>query len=588
MRTKNLISTIILLHCCTVLLAQHVKFDVDDSRQRGYYDRPYIRYEAEPGKCLSNSSAFLPPTHDQQALQSEASNQQALQLLRAGDFVEWTVDFEANALTLRFSLPDAADGNGLQGELDICVNGKAVKRLDLSSYWAWQYAFYGSQDKMLDNIPSEDKFARMRFDETHVLLPTTLHVNDRVSLLKVSEDGIPYTIDFVELELAENPLQFKDIKDKNKVAYSPEQGDIADFIASHGGMTIYIPVGKFYTDKRIEITAPHTRLLGAGMWYSEIYFTASSDNLDTYSHRGIFCQQDSCEVNGLYLNTVNSQRYYHKNSRYQVGKSLMGSFGTGSKISHVWSEHFECGGWIDRCINLQVSYCRFRNNYADGINLDFGSRNSSVSHCSFRNNGDDDMASWSRGQEFCEQILYEYNTAENNWRASSVGFFGGKGHIARKIVVIDAMEAGVRTTCDFPGREFSDEGTILYEDISIWRSGCSNGSLGFSGDLINGMSAGAIHITAFKTYDLVNVTFRGIDIYDAKDDAVFINCNNGKKVINLLLDRIHVYGAGGHGISLNESAGNATFSNLQFERTAKSPIAENLTNGYFVIQEINQ
>lgn len=158
------------------------------------------------------------------------------------------------------------------------------------------------------------------------------------------------------------------------------------------------------------------------MWYTEIYFSASSDNKQTYNKRGIEADADNIVLEGLYLNTVNNKRYYNDNSNYQVGKGLMGSFGANSVIKNVWVEHFECGGWIDGTDRLRVSHCRFRNNYADGINLSFGSRNSFVEYCSFRNNGDDDMASWSRGHKMCEYITYRYCTAENNWRASSVGF----------------------------------------------------------------------------------------------------------------------------------------------------------------------
>ncbi|NJK87304.1 MAG: right-handed parallel beta-helix repeat-containing protein, partial [Bacteroidales bacterium] len=112
-------------------------------------------------------------------------------------------------------------------------------------------------------------------------------------------------------------------------------------------------------------------------------------------------------------------------------------------------EHFECGGWIENANSLNIQHCRFRNNYADGMNLSYGSKNSVVEHCSFRNNGDDDMASWSRSTGLCENNVYQYCISENNWRASGLGFFGGKQNKAHHIVISDAMEAGFRITCDF-------------------------------------------------------------------------------------------------------------------------------------------
>lgn len=48
---------------------------------------------------------------------------------------------------------------------------------------------------------------------------------------------------------------------------------------------------------------------------------------------------------------------------------------------------------------------------------------------------------------------------------SSLGFFGGKNHRARNIVIMDPLETGLRATCDFPGVPFSSEGEILIENI---------------------------------------------------------------------------------------------------------------------------
>ncbi len=224
---------------------------------------------------------------------------------------------------------------------------------------------------------------------------------------------------------------------------------------------------------------------------------------------------------------------------------------------------------MDGSTNLKVQHCRFRNHYADGINLASGSNHSIVEHCSFRNNGDDDMASWSSGRIRCENNIYQYCTAENNWRASSVGFFGGKGHKAQHLVIIDPMEAALRVTTDFPGQEFSDEGEMLFDDISIYNAGCRNGSLGFYGDFIDGTEAGAIHITSYLRYDLRNIRFSNIDIYDSKWNAIFIDAKNDKMIEHLSLENITIYGAGNYGISFNKAVGNASWCNLRYYNIEK-------------------
>ena len=263
----------------------------------------------------------------------------------------------------------------------------------------------------------------MRFDEIHLKLSSKIPVNATFKLVKTDENNTPYTIDFVELEEVPEAVTFESITDENKVEYSPDDGKLQYFISGNAGKTIFLPEGKYEVDNRIYITGDNTKIVGAGIWYTEIYFTASSDDKSTYNQRGIETNNSNVVLEGLYLNTINNKRYYNQDDRYQVGKGVMGSFGSNSTIKNVWAEHFECGGWIDGANNLTIQHCRFRNNYADGIHVSYGSKNSTVEHCSFRNNGDDDMATWSRADRLCENNTFRFCTSENNWRASGTGFF---------------------------------------------------------------------------------------------------------------------------------------------------------------------
>lgn len=561
---KNKIILALLVSISILKLSGQSVFFPDDKKKRGYYDRPYKRYEAEPGKCMSNG-LFLSPTYVQTELQSESSNAIATQLIEKNSYVQWKNDEAADGMVIRFSILDSNNGKGTHGIIALLVNGKFIQNITLNSYWAWQYALYTGQTYP-DNIPAENKFARMRFDEIRVKLSNKIPKGATFKIVKVDENKIPYTIDFVELEPVPAPVTLESIKAEYKISYSPSNGPLDDFIKANGGKTIYIPEGRYDVKERITITEPNTKIIGAGMWYTEIYFSATSDNPETFAKRGIQTSQDNTVLDGLYITTENNSRYYvFENGRNgQVGKGLMGSFGSNSILKNLWIDHFECGGWIDGAGNLIIQQCRFRNNYADGMNLSFGSKNSIVEHCSFRNNGDDDMASWSRGQNMCENITYQYNTAENNWRASSVGFFGGKGHKALNIVVIDPMEAALRVTTDFPGREFSDEGFIVFDSISVYRGGGQPGALGFYGDIINGSESGAIHITSYRQYDLRNIRFSNIDLYDSKHNAIFVNSRNDKKIENLFFENINIFGTKRYGISFHNANGEAFYCNLKF------------------------
>ncbi len=403
-------------------------------------------------------------------MQSEASNQIAVNLISKDDYIQWTNVAPADGLTIRFSLPDSSDGSGIRGTFALYVNDRFVQSISVNSYWAWQYILK-TGSKYPDNTPdATTKFPRMRFDESHIKLNEKIPANATFRLVKADDNDIAYTIDFVELEEVPEPVSYNSITDDNKVMYSEDQGTLYSYIAANKGKTIYIPAGVYNVDKRITISSgDNTKIIGAGMWYTEIYFTASSDEKSTYNQRGIEAYGNNMLLQGIYLNTVNNKRYYQNNDSYQVGKGLMGSFGSNSLIKDVWIEHFECGGWIENANSLTIQNCRFRNNYADGINLSYACKNSIVEQCSFRNNGDDDMASWSRSNGLCENNTFRYCTAENNWRASSLGFFGGKQNKAYNCVIIDPMEPVFVLPAIFRNAFHSDGNTELH-DISVYRA----------------------------------------------------------------------------------------------------------------------
>ncbi|MDR0680618.1 MAG: right-handed parallel beta-helix repeat-containing protein [Dysgonamonadaceae bacterium] len=540
--------------------AQSVSFP-DDEKERGYYTRPYLRYEAESGKCETNGT-ILEATYIQTELQSEASNQMAIQLIAKDSYIRWTSDEAADGLTIRFSLPDNANGKGTKGTLTLYADDTYIQDIILDSYWGWQYFLKDMSNSYPDNIPDTNtKFPRMRFDETHVKLENKIPAGAIFKLVKADNNDVPYTIDFVELEPVAPTVTFESVPDANKVEYLLSEGTLAFFISKNAGKTIYIPAGKYEVDTKITINSDNTKLIGAGMWYTEIYFTASSDERNTFNRRGIETYQNNIVIEGLFLNTVNNKRYYNNDSNNQVGKGLMGSFGSNSVIRNVWAEHFECGAWIDGADNLTLTDCRFRNNYADGINFSYGCKNSTVEYCSFRNNGDDDIATWSR-ERSCENNTFRYCTTENNWRASGLGFFGGKQNTAHNIVIIDPMEAGFRVTCDFNGVAFATEGYSEFRDISVYKGGTKSGSRGVNGDLW-GNQQGAVHINSSVHYDLQNIKISNINLYDSKNDAVFIG-SSSKSIQNLIMENIHISGAQRYGIFFNNARGNGQYCNIEY------------------------
>ncbi|MCM1318284.1 MAG: right-handed parallel beta-helix repeat-containing protein [Bacteroides sp.] len=562
--------------------AQTVLFE-EDNLHRGYYDRPWQRYEAEEGVCQTNGT-FLTPldNYTQQPLQAEASNESATILSSKGDYVEWSVDKAGRGLTLRFSLPDSPDGTGLKGNLLLAVDGKEVRTIVLDSKWAWQYTQIAyQQEKYPDNKPADSKFARMRFDEVYLLLDEDIPSGATMRLTKADDNNTDYCIDFVELEPVAAPVAFEDLTEPNKVRFD-NSTSLSSFISSNPGKTIYIPAGTYDLPRQLNISSPGTKIIGAGMWHTHLYFSTPSDSRNTYNARGIHCYVSDVVLQGMSINTANDKRYYDNNPSYQVGKGLNGSWGSNSTVRDVRIDHFECGGWITGAQNLRIEHCRFRNNYADGINLANNSSNCTVTHCSFRNNGDDDMASWSTGS-FASDNEYSYCTAENNWRASSLGFFGGQRNKAHHIAIYDAMEAGARVVCDFDGTGFSKDGYIEFADITIRNCGAKQGTSGTQGGFW-GDSAAAFQIGAGWAYDLNNVRIQNVDIYNSRFDAISIKSNSGKTVNNLELDNINIIGVEGYayGVNIDPAVrGNGSYSNIHAEGVVEPYMSDIPSNFHF-------
>jgi hypothetical protein len=254
---------------------------------------------------------------------------------------------------------------------------------------------------------------------------------------------------------------------------------------------------------------------------------------------GLYANAKDVSFSGLYLTTVS-------NARANSYKALNGVHTSGSEVKNIWAEHFECGAWIAQynrgnvlfADGFVLSHCRFRNNYADGINLCKGTQNAIVEHCSFRNNGDDDMAIWSADNMECQNNTYRYNTSENCWRASGCAIYGGKNNKAHHLLIRDNLEVGIRVNNAFPGAGFNNEGMHEFSDITVIRCGTNN-------DLYYG-PVGAIDIACTDRCGMKvkNVKFSNIDIIDSKNDAIYIFRWGGDAFVNLKFENITIDGTG--------------------------------------------
>ena len=470
---------------------------------------PYTTHEAE--KATVENGATIQQSTDMESTAVEATNQTYVELPKKDAAVTFNVTEPANALNVRYTIPD-----GASGQLDVQVNGSSVGNLDLSSHSAWQY-LKGDHEYDQDIDGSS---ARFRFDETRLLLKDIqLKSGDKISLVKKKDDNVPYGIDFIELEQAPAPVAQSEnsisIVDKGASA-NDDSDDTAALLAAveeakASGKSVYIPEGRFNFDKQVNIEADNLKISGAGVWHTQLHFTS-----DKRYGGGIVLGHNSngIELSNLYMDSNLTSRY-NEDAQY---KAISGTLGKDSKIHDIWVQHFEVGMWIgdyDQTGNMKytdglvVENARIRNNLADGINFAQGTKNSTVKNSNIRGNGDDGLAIWSSISDGTNAAAEENNkflnnTIESGWRAAGIGIFGGKGHEISGNLIKDVFAgAGIRVNTVFAGHNFDlNDSGIKIHDNTILRSGTTN-------DLYN-LHRGAID------FQQVRGTIKNVDIYDNK------------------------------------------------------------------------
>ena len=470
---------------------------------------PYTTHEAENASV--ENGATIQQSTDMESTAVEATNQTYVELPKKDAAVTFNVTEPANALNVRYTIPD-----GASGQLDVQVNGSSVGNLDLSSHSAWQYLKGDHEyDQAIDGSS-----ARFRFDETRLLLKDIqLKSGDKISLVKKKDDNVPYGIDFIELEQAPAPVAQGEnsisIVDKGASA-NDDSDDTAALLAAveeakASGKSVYIPEGRFNFDKQVNIEADNLKISGAGVWHTQLHFTSDK----RYGGGIVFGHNSNgIELSNLYMDSNLTSRY-NEDAQY---KAISGTLGKDSKIHDIWVQHFEVGMWIgdyDQTGNMKytdglvVENARIRNNLADGINFAQGTKNSTVKNSNIRGNGDDGLAIWSSISDGTNAAAEENNkflnnTIESGWRAAGIGIFGGKGHEISGNLIKDVFAgAGIRVNTVFAGHNFDlNDSGIKIHDNTILRSGTTN-------DLYK-LHRGAID------FQQVRGTIKNVDVYDNK------------------------------------------------------------------------
>ncbi|MDE7454634.1 MAG: hypothetical protein K2M64_02265, partial [Clostridia bacterium] len=156
-------------------------------------------YELE--NCKTNANIEV-DARTRWSMTAEASGRSYVLINNVAEYVELTLLHDANALTLRYSVPDTQDGSGDEYTLSLYVNGKSVDNLTLTSEYTH---LYGTWDYTNN---SDDGYHHVYFDETTYKFDKVQPAGTVIRLRRDFDDQADYyALDLLETELIPDEIR---------------------------------------------------------------------------------------------------------------------------------------------------------------------------------------------------------------------------------------------------------------------------------------------------------------------------------------------------------------------------------------------
>jgi Pectate lyase superfamily protein/Putative Ig domain len=457
---------------------------------------PWTTYEAE-AMTISGGTVLGPQaqTADKEVyppntVERESSGQQCVQLTAAGSYVQFTAAGSANAMVIRYSIPDSANGAGISSTLTVTVNGGQSTNLALTSAYSWRYGSYPFSNAPGDaTAGGATPFAGPRnyYDEVRSM-GLAINAGDTVRIAKTANDAAAYLIiDLVDLETVPaaigQPAGSLSVK---AAPYSAKGDGVTDDTAAiqaaltagqGAGKTVYIPPGSYVVTANFSAMSS-IMVQGAGMWYATLVGNPSLYNSSPGS-RIQFTGAAGANNIALADFAIIGRLNYRNDGEANDG--IQGEFGTGSSIRRIWIEHTKTGIWPRNSSGLVVDSCRIRNTIADGINFNIGMRSSTISNCTARGTGDDSFAFWPESaadiggtERFTPGLNVLQNcTALGNSLANGSAIYGGQANTIQDCLFQDiAYGAGIFVAGNFPvSSDGGFSGTTVLQHCTIIHAG---------------------------------------------------------------------------------------------------------------------
>ncbi|MFE6183584.1 carbohydrate-binding protein [Streptomyces sp. NPDC056465] len=498
---------------------------------------PYTTYEAESG---STNAGSVGPDRTYLTVPSEASGRKAVVLDATGEYVQFTLTKPANALTLRYSVPDNAAGTGIDSTLSVYADGTQLRDLAVSSKYSWVYGGYP-----YTNDPSQGSGHHF-FDETRTLLTGTLPAGTVLKFQKDAADtAASYTLDLVETEAVPAALTMPSTGFVSATTLGVTPNDAGDdtsalnsaiSTATSQGKGLWLPTGTYDISGHVDLAGADVR--GAGQWYTVLRGKNGKG--------GLFGRGGTSNVQDL---MIAGDVSYRDDADFDA--AIEGDFGNGSTLTNLWIEHTKVGLWIDApTTGLYASGLRIRDTFADGVNLHKGTKTTEVSHSSVRNTGDDGLAMFSEAQAVTDSV-FRFNTVQLPLLANTVGIYGGHGNRVEDNLLADTVtgSSGIAISSRFAPVPFS--GTTSVQRNTLTRTG------GYEPNWQSKL--GALWIYADSSDITAPVLVKDNEILDSTYSGLLVSWQ--KNVSALTVDGLKIDKAGSYGIEIN-SAGAGTFSRV--------------------------
>ncbi|MEV5750448.1 glycosyl hydrolase family 28-related protein [Actinoallomurus sp. NPDC052308] len=546
----------------------------------------FAEQEAENART---NGTVIGPDRTPYTLPSEASGRKAVKLT-PGQYVEFTLPARANALTVRYSIPDAPQGGGITAPLDVSVNGAKRKAMTLTSQYAWlynQYPFSNDPNAGLLHpdwwitecscvpnattpAPTITKPFRPShfYDEQRLLLGRTYHAGDKVRLTVPAGSNAAWTvIDLLDSQFvgaphvvpgAANVLAFG--ADPLGRRDSAAAFDKAIAVAERARLKVYVPPGTYQVNRHIVVD--DVTIEGAGNWYTIIKgheVALGSPAPDGSVHTGVGFYGKDASAGGSH-DVHLSGFTIEGDVRERVDTDQVNGVGgamSDSTIDGLYVHHTKVGMWFDGPMtNLRVTNNVIADQIADGLNFHTGVTNSVVAGNFLRNTGDDGLAMWSEKTADARNT-FDHNTVQTPVLANGVAIYGGADNTVSDNLVADPIREGsaIHAGSRFGAEAFT--GRLSITDNTTVRSGTY--------DLNWKIGLGAVWFYALEKSIDADIEVAGDHFLDSTYNAImFVSdwpVKDRYSITNVHFKDLRIDGTGTSVVSAR-AAGSASFQNV--------------------------